>query len=142
MAPPRWQPGSAALPAAKTLRWGAASALAFAGLALIKVWFWLELQKNAIVREVKRLEVQVGALQRSFVVPERALGLLVPSGRRREMDVLNDLLNWAWARHQNPLSWARQLLLHAFSPRVGQDPDANYSIWLRRDLFFAYRPIR
>jgi hypothetical protein len=32
------------------LRWGAASALAFAGLALIKVWFWLELQKNAIVR--------------------------------------------------------------------------------------------
>jgi hypothetical protein len=44
------------------LRWGAASALAFAGLALIKVWFWLELQKNAIVREVKRLEVQVASL--------------------------------------------------------------------------------
>jgi hypothetical protein len=44
------------------LRWGAASALAFAGLALIKVWFWLELQKNAIVREVKRLEVQVTSL--------------------------------------------------------------------------------
>lgn len=21
------------------------------------------------------------------------------------MDVLNDFLNWAWARHQNPLSW-------------------------------------
>jgi hypothetical protein len=44
------------------MRWGAASALAFAGLALIKVWFWLELQKNAIVREVKRLEVQVASL--------------------------------------------------------------------------------
>ena len=44
------------------LRWGAASALAFAGLALIKVWFWLELQKNAILREVKRLEVQVASL--------------------------------------------------------------------------------
>ena len=44
------------------LRWGAASALAFGGLALIKVWFWLELQKNAIVREVKRLEVQVASL--------------------------------------------------------------------------------
>ncbi len=44
------------------LRWGAASALAFAGLALIKVWFWLELQKNAMVREVKRLEVQVASL--------------------------------------------------------------------------------
>lgn len=44
------------------LRWGAASALAFAGIALIKVWFWLELQKNAIVREVKRLEVQVASV--------------------------------------------------------------------------------
>jgi hypothetical protein len=44
------------------LRWGAASALAFAGIALIKVWFWLELQKNAIVREIKRLEVQVASL--------------------------------------------------------------------------------
>jgi len=44
------------------LRWGAASALAFAGVALIKMWFWLELQKNVIVREVKRLEVQVASL--------------------------------------------------------------------------------
>lgn len=44
------------------LRWGAASALAVAGLALVKVWFWMELQKNAIVREVKRLELQVASL--------------------------------------------------------------------------------
>ena len=44
------------------LRWGAAAALAFAGIALIKVWFWLELQKNEVVREVKRLEVQVASL--------------------------------------------------------------------------------
>jgi hypothetical protein len=44
------------------LRWGAASALAFAGVALVKVWFWMELQKIAIVREVKRLEVQVASL--------------------------------------------------------------------------------
>jgi hypothetical protein len=44
------------------LRWGAASALAFAGLALVKIWFWLELQKNATVREIKRLEVQVASL--------------------------------------------------------------------------------
>lgn len=47
---------------ADMLRWGAGSALAFAGLALVKVWFWLELQKNAIVREVKRLELQVASL--------------------------------------------------------------------------------
>jgi uncharacterized membrane protein len=44
------------------LRWGAGAALAFAVLALIKVWFWLELQKNAIVRELKRLEVQMASL--------------------------------------------------------------------------------
>lgn len=44
------------------LRWGAASALAFAGVALVKVWFWMELQKNAIMREVKRLELQVASL--------------------------------------------------------------------------------
>ena len=47
---------------ADMLRWGAASALAFMGVALVKVWFWLELQKNAIVREVKRLELQVASL--------------------------------------------------------------------------------
>ena len=51
-----------ALDIAEMLRWGAVSALAFAGLALIKVWFWLELQKNAVVRELKRLELQVASL--------------------------------------------------------------------------------
>ena len=45
-----------------TLRWGAGSALAFAGLALVKVWFWMEMQKNSILREVKRVELQVASL--------------------------------------------------------------------------------
>lgn len=36
------------------LRWGALSALSFAGIALIKVWFWLEIQKNAIVSKTTR----------------------------------------------------------------------------------------
>lgn len=44
------------------LRWGAAAMVAFTGLALVKLWFWLELQKNAVVQEVKRLEVQVASL--------------------------------------------------------------------------------
>ena len=43
-------------------RWGAASALGFAGVALVKLSFWMELQKNAIMREVKRLELQVASL--------------------------------------------------------------------------------
>lgn len=44
------------------LLWAACAAVAILGLALVKVWFWLELQKNAIVREVKRLELQVASL--------------------------------------------------------------------------------
>jgi putative Mn2+ efflux pump MntP len=51
------------------LRWGAASAFAFSGLSLIKVWFWMELQKNDIVREVKRLELQVASLAAQFRRP-------------------------------------------------------------------------
>ena len=47
---------------AEMLRWGGASALAFAGVALVKVWFWLELEKNAVLRELKRLELQVASL--------------------------------------------------------------------------------
>ena len=54
---------------ADMLRWGGASALAFAGIGLIKVWFWLELQKNAVVREVKRLELQVASLAEQFRRP-------------------------------------------------------------------------
>jgi hypothetical protein len=29
---------------------------------MIKVWFWMEIQKNAIVREIKRVELQVANL--------------------------------------------------------------------------------
>ena len=42
--------------------WGAAAALAFLGNALIKLWFWIELKSNAVVREIKRVELQVAAL--------------------------------------------------------------------------------
>ena len=31
-------------------------------LALVKLWFWLEMQRNAVVREVKRLELQIASL--------------------------------------------------------------------------------
>lgn len=48
------------------LRWGGVSAVACAGLVLIKLWFWLELAKNAVVREVKRLELQVASLAEQF----------------------------------------------------------------------------
>ena len=44
------------------LLWGGGAALACAGMVLIKIWFWLELQKNSVVREIKRLELQVARL--------------------------------------------------------------------------------
>lgn len=44
------------------LIWGGGAAFAFSGLSLIKLWFWMELQRNATVREIKRLELQVSRL--------------------------------------------------------------------------------
>lgn len=44
------------------LIWGAGGGLACAGVVLIKTWFWLEMQKNSVVREVKRLELQIALL--------------------------------------------------------------------------------
>lgn len=31
-------------------------------VSILKVWFWMELQKNQVLREVKRLELQVARL--------------------------------------------------------------------------------
>ena len=44
------------------LMWGAGAALAISGLTMIKLWFWMEIQKNAIVREIKRVELQLAKL--------------------------------------------------------------------------------
>ena len=44
------------------LRWGAATGVAVLTLMVIKLWAWMEIQKNAILREVKRLELQVARL--------------------------------------------------------------------------------
>ena len=44
------------------LGWGGLAAFAFFFLGLLKLWFWMEMQKNAVVREVKRLELQVASL--------------------------------------------------------------------------------
>lgn len=42
--------------------WGAGTIVAILSLGLIKLWFWMELQKVAIVREIKRVEFQVASL--------------------------------------------------------------------------------
>ena len=42
--------------------WGALVGLAAATLVMIKLWFWMELHRNATQREIKRLELQVARL--------------------------------------------------------------------------------
>ena len=44
------------------LMWAAASAFFFSGVAMMKLWFWMELNKNSLTREIKRLELQIARL--------------------------------------------------------------------------------
>jgi hypothetical protein len=48
--------------AAGANRWGAGMMLATLSLGLIKLWFWMELQTHAVIREVKRVELQLAGL--------------------------------------------------------------------------------
>lgn len=35
-------------------------------IAMLKIWFWMEIQRNSVVREIKRLELQVAHLCRQL----------------------------------------------------------------------------
>ncbi|MBL8552619.1 MAG: hypothetical protein JNJ73_21710 [Hyphomonadaceae bacterium] len=50
------------------LVWMGAGGLATAGVVMIKLWFWMELQRQATVREIKRLELQIARLAASHAV--------------------------------------------------------------------------
>jgi hypothetical protein len=39
------------------LRWGGLSLVLFLMISLVKIWFWLEIQSNRVLREVKRVEL-------------------------------------------------------------------------------------
>ncbi len=49
--------------AIQTTRWGVG--IVFFGLlvAMGKIWYWMELNKNAVTRELKRVELQLAELQ-------------------------------------------------------------------------------
>lgn len=47
---------------AEMLKWGGATGLAALSMIATKLWFWSELRSNAVIREVKRLELQVARL--------------------------------------------------------------------------------
>ena len=44
------------------LGWSLLATFIMLTLALVKLWFWLEMQRNAVLREVKRLELQIASL--------------------------------------------------------------------------------
>jgi hypothetical protein len=45
--------------------YGGVSALCFAGVMAIKVWYWLEMMRLALTREMKRLELRLLRMERS-----------------------------------------------------------------------------
>lgn len=48
--------------AATMLRWGAVAWLCWFAVGFLKLWTWMEMERFAIVREIKRLELQVANL--------------------------------------------------------------------------------
>lgn len=48
--------------ARETVLWSAGGIVAMVGVAMLKMYFWMEMNKNVTLREVKRLELQVARL--------------------------------------------------------------------------------
>ena len=44
------------------MMWAAACIVCLSAVSMMKVWFWMELNKNSITREIKRLELQIARL--------------------------------------------------------------------------------
>ena len=44
------------------LLWGAAMGGSLLIVTMLKVWYWMQMDRNAIIRELKRLELQIAAL--------------------------------------------------------------------------------
>ena len=48
------------------VKWGFASMTALLALSMLKIYAWMQMDKNAILREMKRLELQVMSLSGKF----------------------------------------------------------------------------
>lgn len=44
------------------MMWALAFIFCMMAVSMLKMWFWMELNKNAITREIKRLELQIARL--------------------------------------------------------------------------------
>ena len=48
------------------IAWAACFLMFIVWIAMLKIWFWMEIQKHSITREIKRLELQVANLSRQL----------------------------------------------------------------------------
>jgi len=44
------------------LKWGLGSVIFLIGISMLKIFAWMQMDKNALLRELKRLELQVSSL--------------------------------------------------------------------------------
>ena len=44
------------------IAWSVCFLFSHSAIAMLKLWFWMQMDKNSIIREVKRLELQVATL--------------------------------------------------------------------------------
>ncbi len=42
--------------------WGLGVMFCFSAISLMKIWFWMQMNRNSILREIKRVELQVARL--------------------------------------------------------------------------------
>jgi hypothetical protein len=56
------------------LRWGAALFFSVQAVWALKIWYWMELQRNNLTREIKRLELQVALLAEELRAKRADLG--------------------------------------------------------------------
>ena len=48
------------------ISWAMLAAFGMMAVGMLKLWFWLEIERNATAREIKRLELQVAMLARGL----------------------------------------------------------------------------
>lgn len=44
------------------IAWATGAVLCFTAVGMIKIWFWMELHRHAILREIKRVELEIAVL--------------------------------------------------------------------------------
>ena len=53
---------------ALALRWGGVAWILMTMVGFMKVWFWMRMESNRVIREIKRVELQVAQLQAKQIV--------------------------------------------------------------------------